>query len=83
LTHVQLGGIGKHIRINASGRTTKLCMPSFFTTLCGIHRRIFKACTSNNIPKQIMFYYVFEVCLIAIQVSHARTLAILAVAHCN
>jgi hypothetical protein len=29
LTHVQLGGTSRHIRINASGRATKLCMPRF------------------------------------------------------
>ncbi len=32
LTHVQLGGIGRHMRINASGPVTKLCMPSFSMT---------------------------------------------------
>ncbi len=69
LIRVHLGGTCKHIRINASGHAVKLCMPSFFMTLCGIHRRIFKASTSSSISKQVMFHYVFEVFLTAIQVS--------------
>ncbi len=83
LTHVQLGGTGKHIRINPSGCARKLCMPSFSMTLCGINHRIFKACTSSNISKQVMFHCIFEVFLTEIQVSHARTLAKLAAADCN
>jgi hypothetical protein len=47
----------------SSGCATKLCMPSFSMTLCGMNHRIFKACTSSSISKQVMFHCVFEVFL--------------------
>jgi hypothetical protein len=43
-------------------------MASFSMTLCGISRRIFKACTSSSISKQVMLHCVFEVFLTPIQV---------------
>jgi hypothetical protein len=43
LTHVQLGGTSRHIRINASGCATKLCMPRFLW-LCVVWN------TSQDLP---------------------------------